>query len=535
MTIIANHDAGRRTALVVALPLVVALTLAQSVTAGAVSSKSRASSSDAPALKAAATGTKANQFYKAVGWHTMWSEGNAHLLDQALAGRERHGLDRVDFLRDQSSSAGVATKDVARTEAALDYAAALAHGRVDPSSLHDVYTLPRPDPDLIAALAQALAKGTLATWLDDLAPQDAAYKQLSQAYLSERDKAASAAGDKIEAKGPIHLGDSDARVPAIVHQLVDNSYLSADGGTPPSPGSNASSARTDQQKASAEPTTYTQAYSDAIKDLQRDYGIAADGIVGPDTLEVLNLGPDDRARALAVALERRRWLSRTPPATRIDVNTAAAQLRYFRDGKLVDERKVIVGEPNKETPPLGAPIYRLVANPTWTVPKSIQNGELAHVGGDYLRDHNMVMRGGWIVQKSGPKNALGVVKFDMRDDQAIYLHDTSSRSLFDRSQRHLSHGCVRVEDAPGFAEQLATDEGVSDRWQKATAAHRQKFVSLPREIPVRLLYQNVFVGKAGEIVFRTDPYGWNDAVAQKLGFGNPPANRAAPDAIDLSP
>ena len=85
-----------------------------------------------------------------------------------------------------------------------------------------------------------------------------------------------------------------------------------------------------------------------------------------------------------------------------------------------------VGEPGRETPSLGSPIYRLIANPTWTVPKSIQNTELAHVGPAYLRAHNMKMENGWIVQQPGPDNALGLVKFDMRNDQAIYLHDTSA-------------------------------------------------------------------------------------------------------------
>ena len=119
----------------------------------------------------------------------------------------------------------------------------------------------------------------------------------------------------------------------------------------------------------AAPAFYTQAIADALKGLQTDYGIAADGVVGPETLKVLNLNDGDRTRALAVGLERRRWLSRTPPAARIDVNTGAAQLRYYRDGTLVDKRKVIVGESSRETPGLSSPIYRLVANPTLTVPK----------------------------------------------------------------------------------------------------------------------------------------------------------------------
>ena len=68
-------------------------------------------------------------------------------------------------------------------------------------------------------------------------------------------------------------------------------------------------------------------------------------------------------------MERLRWLQRDPPKTRIDVNTAASFLDYWRDGQHVDHRKVINGEGDKPTPQLQAPIFRLVAKPTWTVPK----------------------------------------------------------------------------------------------------------------------------------------------------------------------
>ena len=477
-------------------------------------SSARADGVAADQLKAAVHDDAVRAFYASEGWHGAWSATNAKRLDDVLAKRKVHGLDRVDFLPGNSSSGSAADVDVARTRAALAYAAALAHGRADPGSVHDVYTLPRPDPDLTGGLAKALGDGTLDDWLNGLAPQDEAYRQLSDAYLHEREQAQGASPDKIAADGTIHVGDSDPRVAAIEQQLTDDGYLSA---------------------APEQASAYTQPVADAVEQLQRDYGIVADGVVGPDTLKVLNLGPGDRARALAVGLERRRWLSRTPPATRIDVNTAAAELRYYRDGKLVDRRKVIVGQPGKETPLLSAPIYRLVANPTWTIPKSIQTGEMSGVGSSYLRAHNMVRRHGWIVQKSGPDNALGVVKFDMKDDQAIYLHDTSSRSLFDRSQRHLSHGCVRVEDAPGFAKLLAGDEGIADRWEKAAATKKQTFIALPTEIPVRLLYQNAFVDQNQKVAIRTDPYGWNDAIAEKLGYVKASASKAKTGDVDIGP
>lgn len=470
--------------------------------------------------------------YAKTGRRAVWSASNIEAFDRVLADRARHGLDRIAFLADPAD-----VDDVARTKAALDYANALAQGRVDPTSLHEVYTLPRPKPDLAAGLARALAKGDLVVWFDGLAPHDPEYKALSDAYLAFSAKATAATPVQAIPSGVIRVGNRDVRVPTIVEQLVESGYLPtvtdplsvAANPLAPAPPAPMPVAPTQP------PMLYTQAIAEALKGLQTDYGIAADGVVGPETLKVLNLGAGDRARALAVGLERRRWLTRTPPATRIDVNTAAAQLRYYRDGAVVDQRKVIVGEPGRETPALSSPIYRLVANPTWTVPKSIQNGEMANVGEDYLAAHNMVLRDGWIVQQPGPSNALGLVKFDMANDQAIYLHDTSAPGLFERSQRHLSHGCVRVEDALGFAQMLAEDEGVTDAWQTAQASGEMTFVPLPRRIPVRLLYHNVYVDDGGRVAFRTDPYGWNDPIAEQLGFAKASAKRAEARAIDIGP
>lgn len=442
-------------------------------------------------------------------WQTLWTEANRAALKQALADRARHGLDRVTFLPRNIDAQP--TGDVARsyTKAAMAYAHALAQGMVDPSSLHDVYTIAQPVTDQTEGLGDALHRKRLVQWLDGLAPADPEYRLLSQAYVAasrnaDNRKPVMALADSI------HLGDVNPRVPEIVNQLVEDGYL-----TP--------------RPFAAPVDLYSTDIANAVKALQRDYGIREDGIVGPDTLGVLTLGPGDRARTLAVALERRRWLSRTPPATRIDVNTAAAELRYYRDGQLVDRRKVIVGEPDRETPPLGSPIYRLVANPTWTVPKSIP------VSRATVRAKNMRRINGYWVQPSGPDNALGLVKFDMRNNQAIYLHDTAAPELFERSQRHLSHGCVRVSDALGFAAMLADQEGIGAAWAKAHASGSYEIVDLPREIPVRLLYHNAFVADDGKVAFRTDPYGWNDAVAVRLGFADAKTRHAKAEAIDIGP
>ncbi|KAI1692473.1 l,D-transpeptidase catalytic domain-containing protein [Ditylenchus destructor] len=202
-------------------------------------------------------------------------------------------------------------------------------------------------------------------------------------------------------------------------------------------------------------------------------------VIGKDALEILNLSDADKARAIAVAMERMRWLDRDPPKTRIDVNVAAGRLVYWREGKMADTRKVVVGEPENETPQLGSPIYRLVANPTWTVPRSIQSKENRGQGQRLPAPQQHGVEGRLDRPAAGPKNSLGLVKFDMKNEHQIYLHDTPAKQLFQEVQRQRSHGCVRVEDALGFAEMLAKDEGVLDEWHRARATGKETFVPLP--------------------------------------------------------
>ena len=168
-------------------------------------------------------------------------------------------------------------------------------------------------------------------------------------------------------------------------------------------------------------------------------------------------------------MERLRWVVRDPPKTRIDVNTAATILDYWRDGRHIDHRNVVAGEPDKPTPQIQASFSQLVANPKWRVPDSIAAKEMATKGSGWLAANHFSMENGRYVQQSGPKNSLGVVKLDVEDPQQIYLHDTPAKALFALPERHRSHGCVRVQNALQFASMLAEQDGVLDQFQKAMA------------------------------------------------------------------
>jgi murein L,D-transpeptidase YcbB/YkuD len=467
-------------------------------------------------LRAAVQDARARRFYEARDWQPAWNAITGEALVAAIGEAPRHGLDPGQFLAAAERAETPVAREAALTLAALDYAQALARGRSDPPRLHDIYSVPRPETDVIAGLNQSLANEGLGNWLGGLAPQDDEYRRLSEAYVAASRQAATARRrTPIPGGAEIRPGGADRRLPDIAAALAADGYY-----TPP--------------EGRSPVTRLTPELAAAVKRVQEDYGLNPDGAIAGDTLAAINEGAFERARTLAINLERRRWLAREAPETRIDVNTASAMLTYWRGGRAADRRRVVVGEPGNETPELGSPLYRLVANPTWTVPRSIQSEEIAPKGAGYLRRNNMEWRDGWIVQRSGPTNSLGLVKFDMRNDHAIYLHDTPAKPLFAEDDRHASHGCVRVQDALGFAQMIADQEGVRAEWDRARAGGDEAFVPLPRPIPVRLMYQTAFV-EGDRVRYRLDYYGWDDAVARALGLASRPPRPARERSRDIGP
>jgi murein L,D-transpeptidase YcbB/YkuD len=432
----------------------------------------------------------------------QWNSNLEKQLRDAIANAPANGLKPDLFLKGDSHDGA------ALTEAALKYAEALAHGYSDPTKIFPVYTIPRPSGDVRQGLMDAMQKGDVTGWLNSLPPQTDEYKALSQAHLKYLKLASGTNFQAVPDGAPIKPGSHDKRVAALAAALTAMGYMNAPQQQP---------GNQPQPQQTTAPTRYSPEMVAAVKRLQSDFGMKTDGIVGGNTLSAVNLGPGGLARECAIAMERLRWLQRDPPQTRIDVNTAATFLDYFRDGQHVDRREIVAGEPDKPTPQIQAPMVNLVAYPKWRVPDSIATDELSKKGSAWLAQNNFTMENGKYVQDSGPKNSLGIVKFDMDDKQAIYLHDTPAKALFGLPDRHRSHGCVRVQNAVAFANAIASEEGVGDQFQQAMAGQQEKWVKLPKPIPVRIMYQTAF-WDGSRIQFRPDVYGWDDNVAASLGL-----------------
>ena len=461
-------------------------------------------------------------FYELNGWRPVWTPERLRTL-QAAAGRaERHGLSPSDFF-DFSALAASNAAEMRTTAAAMTYGRVLAEGRVRPETVEDLWEMQKNRVDLPAGLNDALAQNRLVDWFEGLAPTDIGYSNLSAGYIRYR-RLIRDGGWPVFRQGPtIEPGMSDARIPALIQRLVAEGDLSAADGA----------------RLTSMGIVYGAELQTAVRGFQTRHGLGADGRIGAGTQRSLSASAEDRARQIALNLERRRWLKREVSPERIEVNTAAAIMVYWKDGRPVHSNRVVVGTAANQTPSLEKPFASVVANPPWYVPAGIARNEILPRGPGYLASQNMYISNGQVIQRAGPTAALGYVKFELRDSYAIFLHDTPSKAAFNLAFRHRSHGCVRVQGAVEFARLLLSpDPTLLAEFDTAQDTRETKRIATGREISVRLLYWTAFVDGQGRVAFREDVYSRDARLAEALGIAISlprPVDDGARVATDVGP
>ena len=225
-------------------------------------------------------------------------------------------------------------------------------------------------------------------------------------------------------------------------------------------------------------------------------------------------------REIEVNLERERWLPRRLPADRVWVNAADERVVMYRDDQPVFSSKVVVGlvERRHQTPEFQASIEGIYFNPPWVIPDEIAVNEILPVAKQdpgYLAKHGMVMMpNGGLQQLAGANSGLGVLLFDMRNSFDVYLHDTPSKELFTRDDRHVSHGCIRVEDPQKLAALLMQQS--TDAINETLATSGTVRQNLPKAVPVFVVYETAFADADGKLQFRPDAYGRDAEVWEAL-------------------
>ena len=305
----------------------------------------------------------------------------------------------------------------------------------------------------------------------------------------------------------------------------------------------------DMEGGSPKTNVFDKELSDGVKHYQERHGIETDGKLTPQTIKSLNVPMTERVLQLQNSLERWRWLPDPYVNPRLLVNLPEFILRGFdADHKLGFRMKVVVGKVmgQHQTPVFTHMMKYLVFRPYWNVPVDIARKELVpHMAASqgYLASKNFevtdskgnvltnysakqVGQGGVMVrERPGPKNSLGLVKFIFPNQYDIYLHSTPAVSLFDRSRRDFSHGCIRVQKPDDLAAWVLATQGGDWDLQKVQAAMNSgpdnRTVSLKTPLPIVIFYATAWVEEDGDVHFFDDIYGYDAEMDKVLAKGPP--------------
>jgi murein L,D-transpeptidase YcbB/YkuD len=342
---------------------------------------------------------------------------------------------------------------------------------------------------------------------------------------------------KIEAQGgwlqipsgpKLQIGDRDERVPILRKRLALTGDLKERGGNEKGGGKD----------------LFDEPLAEALRRFQERHGLEQDGALGKETAAALNVPVSDRIRQME--LNRDRLKQREKVAMRrIEVNIPDFRLRVMEGNMPVMAMNVVVGQRRQwQTPLLDSQIRFLILNPKWYVPPTIFRKEvLAHIQKDvaYLTRQNMVVLDvngvvdpatvDWaqvnpkapqykIVQREGPGNSLGRIKFMFPNKYAVYLHDTPQKKLFGRRVRALSHGCVRVEKPLDLAEYLMREspDWTRERIVSSIQTGKNRTVDLPESVPLHIMYLTSWVESDGTVQFRDDIYGFDQGRPPEVSF-----------------
>jgi murein L,D-transpeptidase YcbB/YkuD len=290
----------------------------------------------------------------------------------------------------------------------------------------------------------------------------------------------------------------------------------------------------------------------AIMEIQKQHGIQPTGIVGKETMAALNMTITQRVRQIEVNLERYRWLSKNIVARNVAVNIPAFELRLMESGKIVECMRVVVGKSDHRTPMLNSAMTYIVLSPYWHVPQAIaakeilprlgkeptylekekirvfekEDDELVEMDPDSIDWASVNIDNLRFRMDPGTRNSLGRVKFMFPNVSNVYLHDTPSKRLFNKSQRQFSHGCVRIEKPIELAATILGKDTswVKDEIHKASCKDEEKVLLLPKPLPVQLQYFTAWVEEDGTLQFRNDIYSWDEQISLALQ-GTPTINR----------
>lgn len=411
---------------------------------------------------------------------------------------------------------GLVDFELLLTDGVLMYASHLAGGRVNPETVHAKWFSTNQERDFTIILETACETEMPDELFEQLRPPHQGYRNLKSALKQYRNISLAPPLPKVPHGPSLKKGKKDTRIPILRQRLRQLGDLAA----------------SDNSRHHEFDTMLEK----AVRRFQYRHGLQVDGIVGKDTLNALNISTAYRLRQMELNLERWRWIPRSLGDRHLLINIADFNLKAVDHGQTVLEMRVVVGNTYRETPVFSETMKYLVINPRWHVPTKIAVKDLLpkiKKDPQFLLNQHFRVFDGWkddahqidpnridwwqipednfpfkLMQDAGPQNPLGRIKFMLPNRFAVYLHDTPQRSLFERSVRGFSSGCIRVERAVDLAAYVLSDLGrwPTQRIESLIETGERKIVLLEKRIPVHILYWTAWVSPEGLLHFRRDVY-----------------------------
>ncbi len=433
----------------------------------------------------------------------------------------------IGLLREKIRLELLVDMELLATDAFFTGAVHLLGGRVAPETLGPEQQAVEKDADLIGALDAAVESGRVQPVLYSFIPDHEGYRRLRLALQRYRRIVQDGGWMEVADGAVMRSARQDPRVPVLRSRLVAEGYL--------------------DQRYRVGGYRFDPALKQAIEAFQRQQGLAVDGAVGPLTRETLNVPAHLRVRQIELNMERWRWMPRYLGNRYLLVNIADFTLSVVEGNRPAMVMRVAVGRDYRRTPVFSAELNQIVLNPHWYVPPTIFAEDLLPAirsNPDYLRQYGYKIFSSlgpdgqevdpenidwlafdpehfpYILRKDpGPFNPMGRAKFLFPNRYDVYLHDSPDRSIFARSKRTFSSGCIRIEKPIELAEYLLKD---STRWSRQRILEeiesgRSIVIEQFDPLPITIQYWTVWVDENGAVQFRDDIYG-RDAVLDEALF-----------------